>query len=223
VDRAYEQYISIRLLGESGLICQWNTCGWIEYAENDTKVIWHPSESFINDFVKAGEHFEIRIGFTDLNTSYNLRDTQGNLLEVTRLDFSTDSCQPTVNISVSGTPHGICYLSVEPVTYFIPGDTINVTYGFANPTCGQQIAVEVKAWVTLPDQSLISLALVTPATFSMAPGYNISRVVSYTFSGQELPGIYPIGLRILDPVRGSHFSTAMTGFYFGACPQLAIF
>jgi hypothetical protein len=230
VDRAYEQYLRIIDLGEGGFSCQWNVCGWIEYAENDTKVIWHPSESFINAAFRPGEHLEIEIGLADLGISYNLKDTQGNLLDVTRLDLSIDACQPSVNISVSGSPHGICYLGVVPVSYFIPGDIVNVTFDVTNPVCGHQITLEGKAWLTLPDQSLISL--VAPGTtFQMVPGDSFSinavqyafHMIHYIFSGKEPPGGYVISLRILDPVSGSHYSTATTGFNFGSCPQLPIF
>ena len=28
----------------SNSVCQWNICGWVEYRENDTKLIWHVNE-----------------------------------------------------------------------------------------------------------------------------------------------------------------------------------
>jgi hypothetical protein len=237
VDRAYEQYIGLLHRDEDGFRCQWNVCGWIEYSENDTKVIWHPNESFINATFKPGEHFEIDIGFADLGISYNLRDTQGNLLDVTRLEFSIDACQPSVNVQVSGNPRGICSLGpVPPFSYFIPGDTVNVTFDLTNPTCGHQITLEGKAWVILPDESVISF--VTPdrkgvpllskffkpliffrRTFQMAPGQTFSiKGAQYTFSGKEPPGVYIIGLRILDPITGSSYASATTGFDFDLCP-----
>jgi hypothetical protein len=230
VDRAYEQYIGIQLLGEGRFSCQWNICGWVEYAENDTKVIWHPSESFINSYFKAGEHFEIDLGISDLGSSYTLKDTQGNSLVVTRIDFSMDACQPSVNVQVSGDPHGICYEGLMSFGYFIPGDTINVTLALTNPTCGQQITLEGKAWVKLPDGSFISL--VAPNTiYQMAPGDTLSinavqysfNALQYTFSGQEPPGSYEIGVRILDPISGSQYDTKTTGFSFGSCSGVPIF
>jgi hypothetical protein len=221
VDRAYEQYIRIELLGEGRFTCQWNICGWVEYQENDTKVIWHPGEHFINSVIKPGAHLEIGIGFNDLGTSYNLRDTQGNLLQITQLDFSIDSCQPSVNLTIGGSPSGICNLSAMSISYFLAGDTVNVIYGFINPTCGHPIEVEVKSWVKLPNESLVPLVLVTH--YQMAPGETVSAMLPYTFSGQESPGTYVIGLRILNPITGNHISTATTGFYFGACPPLPIF
>ncbi|MBS1111896.1 MAG: Nucleotide-binding protein, TIR-like protein [Nitrospirae bacterium] len=219
VDRAYEQYIGIQLLGEGRFRCQWNICGWVEYAENDTKVIWHPSEWFIDTTFKAGEHFEIDLGFSDLGISYKLKDTQGNLLDVTRIDFGIDACQPSVHVQVSGTPHGICDIGIWSYSYFIPGDTVNVGFALTDPTCGQQITLEGKAWVKLPDGSLISL--VAPGTiFPLVPGDTFSiNAVQYTFSGKELPGAYEIGSRILDPISGSHYDTESTGFNFDSCSQ----
>lgn len=67
------------------MICQWNICGWIEYDEDDTKLIWHVREDTLQHREEYGPMepcdypiFEIRI--PNGETQRRLRATDGSRL-----------------------------------------------------------------------------------------------------------------------------------------------
>jgi len=65
---------------------QWNVNGWIQFSENDTKLIWHPSQDFINndEFHNPNadnvdyHHFEIHIGRGPIECA--VKDIYGNAI-----------------------------------------------------------------------------------------------------------------------------------------------
>jgi len=69
IDKTTEQHIVNKYVRRN-LICQWNICGWVEYAEGDTKLVWHVTDKELEDKAKYGSPpqgvdyhtFEIQIG-----------------------------------------------------------------------------------------------------------------------------------------------------------------
>lgn len=221
VDRTFEGLI--RLYDKSGYgICQLNICGFVEYAENDTKLIWHPQNPA--SLFEPGKYFEIQIGDPDpavcplppLPCSPVLfRDISGNALPLTYVDFSVDSCQPTASVQLTGDnsvvvcPNCINFCADSS---YVTGDTIKLTVGITNPSCGPNVEVEGKVWVELPSGSLLSL-YDPHATRKVSPGDNFSiDLVTHTFIGNEPPGNYKVGLRLMNPVTGDYYSTAFGSF-----------
>lgn len=69
---------------QANTVCKWNTGGWIEFAENDTKLIWHVKEDSLhnNDWFDSLKidypGFQIQIGLP--NDGDKLEDVFGNKL-----------------------------------------------------------------------------------------------------------------------------------------------
>lgn len=66
IDRKSVQYIGNYFVAEN-IFCQWNVCGWIEFAEENTKLIFHIKDEFLNNInyftpLKGYHTFEIHIG-----------------------------------------------------------------------------------------------------------------------------------------------------------------
>ncbi len=212
VDRTTEGLI--RLYDKSAIsICQWSVCGWIEHAENDTKLIWHPQDPI--SLFEPGKYFEIQIG--DPDSLPMLKDTSGNGLPLSYIDFNIDSCQPTASVQLSGNSSTICPHCLPPFIFcmddsFVTGDTIKLTVGLTNPSCGSNLEVEGKVWAELPDGSFLSL-LDPHTTGQLSPGDTLSvDLVNYTFTGNEPPGNYKVGFRLMNPVTGDYYSTAFRSF-----------
>ncbi len=207
-------------------ICQLNMCGIIEYAENDTKLIWHPQDSI--SLFEPGKSFEIQIGdpspdvcpIPPLPCSPVLfGDIFGNALPLTYIDFDIDKCQPTASLQLAGNSSIICPNCLPPFIFcmddsFTTGDTLKLTVGLTNPSCGSNLEVEGKVWVKLPDGSLLSL-YDPHATVPLSAGDSFSvDLVDYTFIGNEPPGTYKVGFRLMNPVSGDYYSTAFGSFNF---------
>jgi hypothetical protein len=191
--------------------CQLNQCGIIEFAENDTKLIWHPNgPGFL---FQPGGYFEIQIGVTD---------TSGNRLPMTYIDFSIDKCQPTASLTVTynNWKNCVCGSLGFNCHFDGSGNGITLTGGLTNPGCGANIAVDVKGWLELPDGSL--LPLFNPhTTVQLTPGDSISGdLLSYTFLGSEPVGNYNFFLRLVNPLTGDLYSTTTTRVPFGVCPAI---
>lgn len=219
VDRSYIQ--RVRLLDKIGnFFCQLNICGFVTFEENDTKVIWHPQMP--GSLFQPGAFFEIHIGILDPPFGpYLFRDTFGNTLPVTYIDFGVDKCQPlgSLKLTDNGVRTILCNSGGIPPFYVGgSGYAIRVTAEISNPSCGAGLTVEGKLWLQLPDGSLMSV--VDPfTTVPLGPGKNVSvDLLNYAFVGTEPVGSYGFGLRLLNPVNGDTYSTATTGFSFGVCP-----
>lgn len=83
VDRKTVLYIANYYI-QQNTIAQWNVFGWIEFAEDDTKLIWHIHEHVLNDknmhspFDIDYPRFEIHIGREP--EEWRLKDIDGNSL-----------------------------------------------------------------------------------------------------------------------------------------------
>lgn len=83
VDRSTVLYIANYYI-QQNMIAQWNVFGWIEFAEDDTKLIWHIHEHVMNDKDTHGPldidypRFEIHIGREP--GEWRLKDIDGNSL-----------------------------------------------------------------------------------------------------------------------------------------------
>lgn len=88
VDRDSALYIGNHYV-QRNLFSQWNTAGWIQFAENDTKLVWHVDQKWLEqDVYHVSEIpdypvFEIHIGREP--DEWRLRDIDGNLLPRTIL------------------------------------------------------------------------------------------------------------------------------------------
>ena len=85
------------------MICQWNTCGWVEYDEGDTKLIWHVHEHTLQNREEYGPMepydypmFEIRIPQGE--TQRRLRAADGSRLPrtVIRVKIKPDTTKRQV-------------------------------------------------------------------------------------------------------------------------------
>lgn len=85
------------------MICQWNICGWIEYDEDDTKLIWHVYEDALQHREEYGPMepydypmFEIRIPQGEAQR--RLRSVDGSRLPrtVIRVKIKPDTTEPQV-------------------------------------------------------------------------------------------------------------------------------
>lgn len=225
VDRFSEGLL--RLYDKSAYsMCQLNICGVVNYEENDTKVIWYPrSPEYL---FQPGKFFEIRIGDADPSvpsipySQVLYRDTFGNTLPVTHIDFSVDKCQPIASLTVTDNKMLTVPCNSGLFDGFTSGSgySIKLTGGTSNPSCGLSLTVEGKVWLELPDGFAISLF--DPfTTFQLNPGDNFSfDLINYTFVGIEPVGNYKFGFRLLNPVTGDNYSTVTTGFSFGICPVI---
>ena len=217
----------VRLLDKTGKsICQFSTCGVVNLEENDTKLIWHPNGPA--ELFQPSKFFEIHIG--DPNPSVPpipfgpvlFRDIFGNTLAATYIDFSVDKCQPMASLRIIDNDVRTLRCTGGLFDFYAPGRgyAINLTAQLSNPRCGSDLVVEEKAWVRLPDGSLMSVFdLFT--TVRLSPGETLPvDVITHTFVGDEPAGIYQFGFRLLNPVTGDLYSEATTGFSFGVCPFL---
>jgi hypothetical protein len=88
VDRDSAIYIGNYYV-QRNLFAQWNISGWIEFSENDTKLIWHVSKDWLaQDEFHVSEVpdypvFEIHIGRDP--KEWRLRDIDGNFLPYTKI------------------------------------------------------------------------------------------------------------------------------------------
>ena len=88
VDRSTVLHIANYYI-QKNMIAQWNVFGWIEFAEDDTKLIWHIHEHVLNDKEAHGPldidypRFEIHIGREP--EEWRLKDSDGNSLPMTIL------------------------------------------------------------------------------------------------------------------------------------------
>jgi hypothetical protein len=85
------------------MVCQWNICGWIEYDEGDTKLMWHVHEDALQhgqEYVPTEPYdypmFEIRI--PQIETQRRLRAVDGSRLPrtVIRVKIKPDTTKPQV-------------------------------------------------------------------------------------------------------------------------------
>lgn len=83
------------------MVCQWNICGWVEYAEDDTKLIWHVQEDALQDIKQYGPMepydypmFEIRIPQGE--TQRRLRAVDGSRLPRTVISVKIKPTEPKV-------------------------------------------------------------------------------------------------------------------------------
>ncbi len=209
---------TVQLIGDDSetFHCQLNICGWIEFAENDTKLIWHPDDGYELYYFKPGASYKIGIGVSDLGIQYRLKDIYGQELPITYVRFKIDECTPAINITVSGNSLNP-FISCGIFRYhpFILGDIITVQVHLVNPICGGEIEIEGKIWLELPDGSSISL-ISPPAALKLYAGDDFSfNLIKYTFSGHESVGSYRIGARLINAVNGDYYSRTYTSFYFG--------
>ena len=225
VDRSYIGLVRLLDSTESS-ICQLNVCGAVHFEENDTKVVWQPRDPA--NLFQPGKFFQIHIGDPLPSPApipfaqALLRDTSGNTLPVTYIDFSLDKCQPTASLTLTSNNvlTVFCYSGLRPVYTSGRGYGIKLTAGVSNPSCGLGLTVEGKVWLRLPDGSLMSL-LDPFTTAHVSPGDGISvDLLDYTFVGSEPVGHYEFGFRLVNPVTGENYSAATTGFSFGVCPTL---
>jgi len=227
LDRTWQNLALVKILDKSGhSLCQFNICGVIRLEENDTKLIWHPQ--FPPDLFQPGKLFEIHIGDPTPSPApipwapALLRDVSGNALAVTQIDFSLDPCQPIASLTVTDNNVRTLVCSGGLLSYYANGSGygITLTARISNPSCGSTITVEGKVWLTLPDGA--SMSVLDPfTTVPLGPGGDVSvEVLRHTFIGNEPPGNYQFGFRLLNPVTGDNYSSATTGFSFGVCPYL---
>ncbi len=196
IDRNRAGYVRIHYVSD-GFICQMNICGKVDYAENDTKIIWHPNTSFDTNF-KPGKYFEIELDQYSL-----LRDISGNKLPITRISFNIDTCKPTIRLNIS-----------RNSSFYDCGDTITVQVHLINPTCGSKLEIEGKVWLELPDKKMISLTD-PPAIFILYPNDEfLFNLLSYSFSGKEPFGWYKIGARLINPLNGNYYDKDIVSFEF---------
>ncbi|HET8671081.1 MAG TPA: hypothetical protein VFM05_10770, partial [Candidatus Saccharimonadales bacterium] len=86
LDKETVVYIANYYVQENNF-CQWNVCGWIQFAENDTKLIWHIDDKELQDDSKYGpleidyQRFEIQIGRRPAEE--RVKDIYGNELPPT--------------------------------------------------------------------------------------------------------------------------------------------
>lgn len=96
IDRKTVGYISNYYIRRNSR-CQWNICGWIQFSENDTKLIWHVHERLLQNKDEYGPididypTFEIRIGLP--TEDWKLKATDGSKLPETiiRVKIKTDT------------------------------------------------------------------------------------------------------------------------------------
>jgi len=221
VDRSSVYLLAIISRSEN-FRCQLTVCGAVHFEEDDTKVVWQP-ESFFR--FGPGYFFEIRTGSPDDPATSPLppvqrllRDTSGNFLAPTSIDFSVDACQPVGTLKVTernaATIH--CNSSLFPYTNG-PGYGIKLTATVSNPSCGSRLTVEGKVWLRLPDGALMSI-LDPFTTAHLSPGDEISLdLLDHTFVGGEPVGHYEFGLRLVNAVTGDNYSKATSNVVFGQC------
>jgi hypothetical protein len=83
VDKSTVPYIGNYYVQKNSF-CQWNICGWIQFVENDTKLIWHVNEKDLNNKDYYGpldidyQRFEIHIGREP--DEWRVKDIYGNEL-----------------------------------------------------------------------------------------------------------------------------------------------
>lgn len=226
VDRSYIGLVKL-VDKTANSICQLNICGIVNLEDNnDTKLIWYPQGTAY--LFQPGKLFEIQIG--DSNPSvppipYSqelFKDTFGNTLPVTYIDFSVDKCQPIASLMVTdnNVRTVVCSSGLFDVYTSESGYAVKLTAGISNPSCGVALTVEGKVWLELPDGSLLSFF--DPfTTVQLSPGDNFSvDLLNYTFVGSEPLGNYKFGFRLLNPVTGDNYSTGTTSFSFGVCPLI---
>ena len=86
VDKSTVPYIGNYFV-QTNSFCQWNICGWIQFAENDTKLIWHIHEKALSNKNHYGPleidypRFEIHIGREP--DEWRVKDIHGNELPKT--------------------------------------------------------------------------------------------------------------------------------------------
>lgn len=193
-------------------ICQFDLCGIVEYAENDTEMIWHPNNPGF--LFQPGSFFELQLD--------GLEDTSGNSLPATYIDFSVDKCQPTANLNIlySNWKYCVCDPLGLDCHFNGTGNTFTLVGGIANPSCSKSTEVEVKCWVELPDGSLLSV-FDPQTTVQVMPKDSISgNLFSYTFQGSEPIGNYKFFLRLVNPLTGDLYSTSTATVSFGVCPAM---
>ncbi len=88
VDKSTVSYIGNYYVQKNSF-CQWNICGWIQFSEDDTKLIWHVHEKNLSDKNRYGKldydypRFEIHIGREP--DEWRVKDIYGNKLEKTTI------------------------------------------------------------------------------------------------------------------------------------------
>ncbi len=228
VDRTAEGLLRF-LDKNANSICQLNMCGIVEYAENNTKVIWHPSDPML--LFEPGKSLEIQIGDPSPAvcplpplpcTPVLFRDISGNTLPLTYIDFGMDKCQPTTSLTITYNHWKTCVCGPLGFNCHFDGagNAATLTASLMNPVCGGSLSVEAKGWFELPDGSIFSL-FDPHVTIHVTPGYSASvDLLSYTFTGGEPLGNYRFFLRLLNPITGDVYSTATTSLAFGVCPAI---
>ena len=87
IDRDSESLIRNYYI-QANCVCQWNICGWIEFAEGDRLLKWHVKENKLFNIDSYGPlefdypRFEIQIGIKD---SRKIKDIYGNELPYTTI------------------------------------------------------------------------------------------------------------------------------------------
>jgi hypothetical protein len=100
VDRETVLYITNYYVQDNNF-CQWTVCGWIQFAENDTKLIWHIDDKELLDDNKYGpleidyQRFEIHLGRR--STEWRVKDIYGNELPLVAIRVFINSGQPLDN------------------------------------------------------------------------------------------------------------------------------
>ncbi|GAB5500791.1 MAG: hypothetical protein PsegKO_31020 [Pseudohongiellaceae bacterium] len=93
VDRDSAVYIG-NMYVQRNTFAQWNVAGWIEFAENDTKLIWHVKRDWLDqNHLHVSEVpdypvFEIHVGREP--DDWRLKDTDGNMLPRTIIPVIVD-------------------------------------------------------------------------------------------------------------------------------------
>ena len=83
VDKSTVPYIG-NLYVQENTFCQWNICGWIQFSEDDTKLIWHVHEEGLSNEKRYRpldidyHRFEIHIGREP--DEWKVKDIYGNVL-----------------------------------------------------------------------------------------------------------------------------------------------
>jgi len=92
---------------------------------------------------------------------------------------------------------------------FTTNDKLIATATIKNGT--EQVSAEVKSWIELPNDRLISIINLPSHTF--LPDASITtKIFEHTFLGSEPEGKYYFGARFLNPISGQHISTSICQF-----------
>ncbi|BBB68271.1 hypothetical protein UNDYM_4018 [Undibacterium sp. YM2] len=91
VDRTSVSYVGIHLI-RSNIFVPWDVGGWVEYAEDDTKIIWHPNLKIIQDEYKKITRDDAHYPLLELHlgrpgTAWAVTDISGNALPHIRFDI----------------------------------------------------------------------------------------------------------------------------------------